>query len=224
MILFYYYYLFFLDVGAKKPLGAHSEKRLKSLKLYQSQAVRAFNYFKKRHDELINFDVMKEMLNYLDNFLPLTQSHRLFNAFDMNKEGKISLLDFENILIAKELLTPLTNGIILLDTYDALKSESSKIISKRIAQTYTEENGIDLSHQNDLSKITLTETARLDYSGYLEAIDFLGHKTFDLATKSDTIRESFKSSLEDSAISIDEATLTLDQFRASWLKIAGNNP
>lgn len=222
------------DVGANKPLGPHSEKRLKSLKLYQGQAVRAWNYFKINHSESVDFSLIHQMLNYLDNFLPLTQAIRLFNVFDMKREGLISLLDFENLLIAKELLTPLTNGIILLDTFDALKSDNLSDLSKKISEKIIEENENNeeknslSSHTvsslslSELKKINMTETARLDYSGYIEAVDFLGHKKFDLGVKEDQIRESFNSSKkEGSSENLEENSLTIDQFRKSWLKIAG---
>jgi Leucine-rich repeat (LRR) protein len=112
------------EIGsASMALGPHSKKLIKPFSVYRNIAEKAFLKYGKTFDDFIDFNDLQKILDLLDFFFLTVQAKRLFNIFDFKKIGKISLIEFENLLIAKDLLHELSKEIQLLDVYDSLKTD-----------------------------------------------------------------------------------------------------
>jgi leucine-rich repeat protein SHOC2 len=104
-------------------LSSHSKRLIKPLHYYRTLAAKTWTKSGKANDDLINFEELRKLLDLLDLFMLTVQAKRLFDAIDLKKTGKIGLIDFENYLIAKDLLHEVSKEIQLLDVYDSLKTE-----------------------------------------------------------------------------------------------------
>lgn len=101
---------------------------LKPLSVYSQVASRAWVAFQRDQGEDIDYALFLKMLDYSEVFLVDAQARRLFDAVDMRSEGKISISEFENFLMAYDVLGQASSDLALLDIYDTLK------VSPNVAQ------------------------------------------------------------------------------------------
>ena len=94
---------------------------LKPLNVYSSIASRAWVAFQRDQGEEIDFSLFLKMLDYSEVFLVDAQARRLFDAVDLRGEGKITISEFENFLMAYDVLGQASTDLLLLDIYDTLK-------------------------------------------------------------------------------------------------------
>ena len=94
---------------------------VKPLRYYRQIATDAYSYFQKNNDDLIDIHMVYNMLDYSNIFLVYTQINRIFFVLDTARNGLITESEFENVLIAIDVLDSYSKHIDLLDVYDAFK-------------------------------------------------------------------------------------------------------
>lgn len=198
-------------------LGPNVKKALKPLHVYSSISSKAWAHLAKQEEELADFEEVLKMLDFLDLFMLNIQAQRIFDAVDLKKYGKISISDFENFLIAKEILTPLSKEVKALDVYDSLKAEPvnpDKVLEKEkeLEKTKTNPSFILYSRKKHHG---------LDYPSFIEAVQILGFKPDEeLEDPNEPIKDAFCFGGGIKEKDIDTKYLTIQEFRKAWLKIA----
>ena len=98
----------------------------------------------------VEFSQFMKMLDKVDIFLCEAQAMRIFKAVDVDGSGEMGLSEFENFLMAFDVLGQAGADLAALDIYESLKMVPS------------EEFGEFSSHEG------------LDLSGFMEAAEMLG--------------------------------------------------
>ena len=94
---------------------------LKPLNVYSMVASKAWVAFQREQGDEIDFPLCLKMLDYSEVFLVDAQAKRLFDAVDMRGCEKLSISEFENFLMAYDVLGQASTDLALLDIYDTLK-------------------------------------------------------------------------------------------------------
>ena len=94
---------------------------LKPLNVYSMVASKAWVAFQREQGDEIDFPLCLKMLDYSEVFLVDAQAKRLFDAVDMRGGEKLSISEFENFLMAYDVLGQASTDLALLDIYDTLK-------------------------------------------------------------------------------------------------------
>ena len=102
--------------------GKGAGENVKPLHVYRSMASKVWINFQKAADEEIDFETCLQFLDYLGIFMVTIQASRIFSAVDLKKNGKIGISEFENFLIARDILSGYSTNLIVLDVFDTLKS------------------------------------------------------------------------------------------------------
>lgn len=224
--------------GQANVLGPQAKKFLKPLSVYRSMAGKAWSILGKGPDDFLDFDELMKVLDHLDLFFLSYQAKRIFDAVDVKKEGKIGLLELENFLIAKDLLSPFGKDLMIMDVYDALKAppielpdpaktspDKSKQIEKKKTEIEEKNTNTNKLAPPPTEKITDIVKKRklerpkvlgLSFSAYLEAIQVLGNIDDD----PDDVQRSFLYGGEIKPKDADFKLLSLPEFRKAWLRVS----
>eukprot|EP01038_Epipyxis_sp_PR26KG_P009130 gene9130-12314_t len=225
-----------LDKSLEKSAELQSPKKatdnVKPLSVYRNLASKCWVSFEKEESDDIDFDLFLKMLDYLNVFLVTTQALRIFKAVDLRKKGEIGILEFENFLVALDILGPPSNDLVLLDIFDSLKGyplddllkededaeaqlnnsiTAEKAKKKKLAEAVAAQAKIKRPiHDPDEAK------AGLDYSGFCEAIQIMGVKGLE----NPIILEAFCFGAGIKEKDADRHYMNITQFRKGFLRVA----
>jgi len=175
--------------GAK---AKEADESCKPLHYYSTMASKAWLSLQMPFDEEIDFDTLAKMLDNVNVFLVDAQVRRLCNAVDVDGSGEIGMLEFENFLMAFDIMGAAGADLSALDIYETLKF-------------YPDTSDEFGNHDG------------MDFSGFLEAIEMLG--TDKNATHEDIVR-AFAAAAGVKEKQVDSTYLTHDQFKKAWIKVA----
>lgn len=218
-------------------------ERVKPLHVYRKICSKVWLDFQKTNDEEIDFPTFLKLLDHLDLFMVTIQARRIFDAVDLGKDGLMGMSEFENFLIANDILDSASLDLAVLDVFDSLKSlpvseiaRQQELIEAAKKEKKTNTNDKDPVTIDNISKdidhITVVEDNTkekskkfksknevkegLDYSSFLEAIQMLGVKQDD----NDLLREAFCFAGGIKEKDADKKFIDLNEFRKGWLKLA----
>jgi hypothetical protein len=169
---------------------------IKPLHVYTNIANRAWLAFQKPLDESVEYPTFIKMVDYSEIFLVDAQAKRLFEAVNLSGDGKLTIAEFENFLIAYDLMGQTSSDLILLDIYDTLKFTPN-----------TEAYGELANHDG------------LDFSGFVEGMQMMG--LGKLSEKE--MMEAFCQAGNKKAEQVDILYLSLDQFKKAWGRLIDVN-
>lgn len=188
--------------GRIELLGPTAKKSLKPLHVYRSLAAKAWSSTGKGPEDTVEFDELMKILDHMDLFFLSYQARRIFDAVDVKREGRLGLSEFENFLIAKDLLASYSKDLVVMDVYDALKAPPVEL------------PGAENSPQKK-SKFK-REQIGMHYSAFVEALELLG----TVEVTADDIQAAFCYGGDCKPRDADFKLLTLPEFRKGWLKLA----
>jgi Leucine-rich repeat (LRR) protein len=163
---------------------------IKSSSYYSHKAKNAWAKFHKDLDDEVEFDVFLKMLDSVDIFLCDAQAKRIFLAVDVDGSGEMGVSEFENFLMAYDVLGQAGADLAALDIYESLKMMPSA------------EFGEFSNHEG------------LDLSGFMEASEMLGLR--EGVEEEDLLRAFGNGKKKD----LDKLFLNHVDFKKAWLKVA----
>lgn len=191
-------------------------------------------------DDEIDLEQCCQLLDLAEVFLIKAQTKRLFDAVDLKKSGRLSILDFENLLIAYDVLDLAHVGIdlVLLDVFDSFKTtsverqfrrelkqqqkkeqeaeqkmnEKAKSDDEDEDESRTKQKGKKKNDDNDDEPLP----EGVDYSSFCEAVQLLGSKQQD----PEALKEAFCTGGNVSVNMVDQKFLVLEEFRKAYLMVA----
>jgi Leucine-rich repeat (LRR) protein len=172
-----------------KPKKKASDE-LKPTHYYNKKSIDAWAKFHMPLDEEVEFPMFMKMLDSVNIFLCEAQAWRIFKAVDIDGSGEVGASEFENFLMAYDILGHGSADLACLDIYESLALKPS------------EKFGEFSNHEG------------LDMSGFMEAVEMLGTKQ-DLNDE-DLVR-AFQGGKK---LPADEIYLKYPEFKKAWLKIA----
>lgn len=213
---------------------------VKPLHVYRQTANKVWLDFQKQSSEVIDFPTFLKCLDHIGIFMVTTQARRIFDAVDLGHEGTMGQSEFENFLIAQDILGGVGNDLVVLDVFDSLKAfpahvmlkkkeeeekkrladeEAAKLKRLGKAPPVEEKKKVDEDVPDEFKKEEkkkIVHEEGIDYSAFNEAIQLLGVKQDD----GELIREAFcfGGSIRDKEA--DKKLLNLTEFRKGWLKLA----
>lgn len=212
--------------------------RIKPMHVYRKIASKMWIDFQKDNDMDVDFPELLQVLDHMDLFMVTAQARRIFDAVDLGKRGKISISEFENFLIANDILDSGGLDLVVLDIFDSLKGRSMAILQKeqdleverkaKLQEEKTKKDNatlFDTALQATNMPVDTTKRSSggqqidmegLDYSAFLEGIQMLGVKQDD----PDTLRQAFCFGGGFKEKEADSKLLGLNEFRKAWLKLA----
>jgi len=212
--------------------------RIKPMHVYRKIASKMWIDFQKDNDMDVDFPELLQVLDHMDLFMVTAQARRIFDAVDLGKRGKISISEFENFLIANDILDSGGLDLVVLDIFDSLKGRSMAILQKeqdleverkaKLEEEKTKKDNatlFDTALQATNMPVDTTKRTSggqqidmegLDYSAFLEGIQMLGVKQDD----PDTLRQAFCFGGGFKEKEADSKLLGLNEFRKAWLKLA----
>ena len=104
--------------------------RVKPLHVYRQQANKVWLDFQKTADVEVDFETFLRFVDHLGIFMVTTQARRIFDAVNQKKDGLIGLSEFENFLIANDILGESGLDLIVLDVFDSMKTLPLALIAK----------------------------------------------------------------------------------------------
>eukprot|EP01036_Dinobryon_divergens_P032985 gene32984-42679_t len=230
-----------LEVQDKdKKQQSKADLRIKPLSLYRSLASKAFAALGLAADEEVDFQLCCRLFDEAEIFLIQTQVRRLFDVMDLNKTGRIGILDLENMLIAYDVLDLAHVGtdLVVLDVFQSFKTSSAELQFQRELkkqQQREKDPGQDAKKEKDeesdddskakgkdKKKNTNDDDEEevvvegLDYSSFCEALQMLGVKQRD----PEVLKEAFCSGGGVNAELANTKFLNLEEFRKAFLLVA----
>jgi Leucine-rich repeat (LRR) protein len=185
------------DLEHSKDKGKPKVKKvsdyIKPLHHYREIANQAWAAFQKQQDDTVDNATFLQMIDFSNIFLVNVQAQRIFQAVDVSKQGRLGISEFENFLMAYDVLSQASGDILLLDTYDSLKQVAD-------TKTFGE----------------FGRNAGLDYSGFVEAIQVLGIRSKE---EKDLV-EAFVATANIKESQLSTTYISLQQFKKAWLKLA----
>lgn len=163
---------------------------IKSSSYYSHKAKNAWNADHVDPADEVEFSQFMKMLDKVDVFLCEAQAMRIFKAVDVDGSGEMGLSEFENFLMAYDVLGQAGADLAALDIYESLKMVPS------------EDFGEFSNHEG------------LDLSGFMEAAEMLGLR--EGVEEEDLLRAFGNGRKKD----LDKLFLTHMEFKKAWLKVA----
>ncbi len=115
----------------QKPIPiAQFDQAIKPLRFYHQLANNAFLHFQFSFDDLVDLSTVYQLLEHCNIYLLHVQIERIFHRCDNSGRQCVSLSEFENILIATDVLDSVSRDIELLDAFDAFKSATVENATK----------------------------------------------------------------------------------------------
>eukprot|EP00605_Chrysophyceae_sp_TOSAG23-4_P000007 GSChrysophyteH1.ASY1.ANO1.7.1 assembled CDS len=175
--------------GSDKPVKKASDE-IKATHYYTKKAIDAWAQFHMPLDEEVEFPMFMKMLDSVNIFLCEAQAWRIFKAVDIDGSGEVGASEFENFLMAFDVLGHAGADLACLDIFESLKLTASEKFGE-----FSNHEGLDLS-------------------GFMEAVEMLGTRSG--VTDEDIVR-AFQGT---SRIPADQIYLSYNDFKKSWLKVA----
>lgn len=163
---------------------------IKSSSYYSHKAKNAWAKFHKDTDDEVEFDVFMKMLDSVDIFLCEAQAGRIFEAVDVDGSGEMGVSEFENFLMAYDVLGQAGADLAALDIFESLKMTPSEDFGE-----FSQHEGLDLS-------------------GFMEAAEMLGLR--EGVEEEDLLRAFGNGRKKD----LDKLFLGHADFKKAWLKVA----
>jgi leucine-rich repeat protein SHOC2 len=158
---------------------------------YSTAAKQAWASFRYPLDEEVDFATFCKMLDNVNIFLCEAQAKRIFLAVDVDGSGEMGVSEFENFLMAYDIMGDAGADLAALDVYESLKMYP------------TDSFGEFGNHEG------------MDYSAFKEGIECLGVRE-DL--DEEEIVRAFTDNGKRAPV--DKVYLTHDQFKKAWTKLA----
>lgn len=184
-----------LAAAEAKTKTMSAEDNIKPLHYYSTMANKAWNSLQVPSDEEIHFETLARMLDNINVFLVDAQVMRLSRAVDMDGSGLMGMMEFENFLMAYDIIGSAGVDLAPLDIYETLKYYPD---------------------QSSKSSDGLGNHEGMDFSGFLEAIEMLG--TDKNATHEDIVR-AFAAAAGVKERQVDSTYLTHEQFKKAWIRV-----
>lgn len=178
----------FLDPSKERKIS----DLMKPLSFYRSLTTKVWLSHQIEQDIEVDFKATVKFLQFCDIFLVETQAKRLFDAVDIRKSQKLGMLEFENILMANDVLGPAPSDILFMDIYDSFKAVPN------------EEN-------KEFGKFD-----GMDYSAFCEAMNMLGLNSVRL----EDLQKAFCHAGSVKVHEIEHTYINLLQFKRGWLQVA----
>ena len=172
-----------------KPLKKASDE-IKSTGYYTKKAINAWLSFNKPLDEEVEFPIFMKMLDNVNIFLCEAQAWRIFKAVDIDGSGEVGAAEFENFLMAFDVLGHGSADLACLDIYESLKMKPSLDFGE-----FSNHEGMDVS-------------------AFIEATEMLGQRS---GLENEDIVRAFQSGKK---IPTDQIYLDYIDFKRAWLKVA----
>ena len=179
-----------LEMAASDKPKKKASDELKATHYYTKKSFDAWAQFHMPLDEEVEFPMFMKMLDSVNIFLCEAQAWRIFKAVDIDGSGEVGASEFENFLMAFDVLGHGSADLACLDIYESL------------ALTPSDKFGEFSNHEG------------LDLSGFMEAVEMLGTRK-DLGDEE--LVRAFQGGKRQSA---DEIFLTYPEFKKAWLKVA----
>ena len=119
---------------------AFDSSNLQNVLFCRTLANNAWAAFNIPQDEEVTFPTFLKMLDMINIFMVDTQAKRIFDAVDLDKSGEMGMLEFENFMMAYDVIGNETD-LIILDIYDTFKVEPSD----EFKEFYGNKSGMDYS-------------------------------------------------------------------------------
>jgi len=177
--------------SAGKKEKTNAEDNCKPLHYYSTMATKAWSSLNVSPSDEIEFDALASMLDNVNVFLVDAQIHRLFKAVDVDGSGEMGMLEFENFLMAYDIMGSAGADLSVMDVYETLK-------------VYPDGKDEFGNHEG------------MDFSGFMEAADMLG--TDPHFTHEDIVR-AFAAGAGVKESKIDGTWITHDQFKKAWIRV-----
>lgn len=165
-------------------------EEIKPTSYYTKKAIDAWTSFHYPMDEEVEFPVFMKMLDNVNIFLCEAQAWRIFKAVDVDGSGEVGASEFENFLMAFDVLGHGSSDLACLDIYESLKMKPTDAFG-------------EFGHHEGM-----------DISAFLEATEMLGLKP---GIENEDIVRAFQGSYK---IPMDQIYLQYSEFKKAWLKIA----
>jgi len=180
------------DTGVKKKRKVSDN--IKAISYYRRTANAAWKDFELDLDEEVEFRDFLKLLDHQDMFLVDQQAKRAFYAVDVDGSGEMGMSEYENFLMAYDLLGGGTASqeLVFIDVYDSFKMNPSA--------EYKEFS----SHDG------------MDFSAFVEACHLFGAK----ADEEDMMRAVMEVCKLKVIEKVAETYMTHDQFKRAWLIVA----
>jgi Leucine-rich repeat (LRR) protein len=104
--------------------------RVKPLHVYRQLANKVWADFQRPPSDEIDFATFLRFIDHLDIFLVTTQAKRIFDAVDVGGDGSMGMSEFENFLIALDILGGASADLVVMDAFDSLKSLPLAVLAK----------------------------------------------------------------------------------------------
>ena len=180
--------------AAEEAKASESSRWIKPQHYYTDVANKAWQAFDLGPDDEVGVAMLMKLLEYFNISLVGAQAERLFKATDYSGNGELSMSEFENFLMAYDVMGPAAPDILAMDIHDSLKSVP------------TEEYGAFGRHPEGM-----------DASAFSEGVKMLG-------IRADVTNEEISSVFSETAggknADVSKIFLTLVEFKKGWLKLA----
>lgn len=105
--------------------------QVKPLHVYRQMANKVWLDYQKPQADEIDFDTFLKFIDHLDIFMVTTQARRIFDAVDLGHDGSMGMSEFENFLIANDIIGGVGLDLAVLDVFDSLKSLPLTVLAKQ---------------------------------------------------------------------------------------------
>lgn len=202
--------------------------RVKSGAAYHRAARKAWLSLSKDENDTASFDEVKSMLVNLDTFMIDIQAKRIFHAVDIRGDSALGISEFENFLMANDLMG-LSTDIDVLDIYDSLKltPEAARKIFDKLNASEAPEASATPAEASEAKTAAASPTQPqvkfsemnvregMDFSGFCEALQMLGVFADD-----EVIMKEFCLAAGIKEKDVEKGLLSLNAMRKGWLKLA----
>lgn len=114
------------NIGEEK-VTRKVEDAIKPLHVYREMATKAWQHFLLEPEEQIDCEKVLKMLDFCNIFLVDAQARRIVEAVERKGDGTLGIIEFENFLMAYDVLEQASTDLRILDTYDALKVDVDEV-------------------------------------------------------------------------------------------------
>ena len=177
------------QASSERPIKKASDE-IKPSHFYNKKAVDAWASFNYPMDQEVEFPIFMKMLDQVNIFLCEAQAWRIFKAVDIDGSGEVGASEFENFLMAFDVLGHGSADLACLDIYESLKMKPTEAYGE-----FGKHEGMDLS-------------------AFIEASEMLGLRE---GLQNEDLVKAFQGSYR---IPTDKIYLTYEEFKKAWLRVA----
>lgn len=171
----------------KKKMSDH----LKGISFYRRAATKAWRDFNIDPDDEVDFHDLLKILDMQDLFMVHPQAKRVYHAVDIDGSGECGLSEYENFLMAYDLLGSGSVDTTLLDIFDTFKMKPNAKF------------GAFGAHEG------------VDFSGFCEACHMLG-----ITSDEEDLKEAFMNILKLKTVEkVADSYMNHTQFKKGWIQL-----